>query len=258
MKILFIGDVTGRQGLMYVRDLLPHLRRSYAPDLVIANGENSASNGRGITETAAEHLYDSGVDVITLGNHAWDQKETVSLLASDRRICRPANLHPDVPGHGYTVVQVGVQPVAVANLVGRTFMNLADCPFRTLDHMVDQLSSVTDHIFVDFHAEATSEKLAMGWYATGRVSAVVGTHTHVQTADERILPNGTAFLTDVGMTGPRDGILGMERSTVMKRFIDQMPARFSVADGPRQLSAVILTVGAGGRATQIERIIVAE
>ncbi|MHB1682470.1 MAG: TIGR00282 family metallophosphoesterase [Bacilli bacterium] len=258
MKILFIGDVTGRQGLMYVRELLPNLRRLYAPDLVIANGENSAANGRGITENAAEHLYDSGVDAITLGNHAWDQKEVVSLLARDRRICRPANLHPEVPGQGYTVVQVGVQSVAVINLVGRTFMSLADCPFRILDHIIDQLSSVTDHIFVDFHAEATSEKLAMGWYAAGRVSAVIGTHTHVQTADERILPNGTAFLTDVGMTGPRDGILGVERATVIKRFMDQMPARFAVADGPRQLSAVILTVGAGGRASQIERIAIAE
>ncbi len=258
MRILFIGDVTGKQGLMYVRELLPNLRRHYAADLVVANGENSAVNGRGITEAAAEHLYDSGVDLITLGNHVWDQKEIVSLLSSDRRICRPANLHPETPGQGYTVVQVGVQPVAVVSLIGRTFMNLSDCPFRTLDHIVDQLGPVTDHIFVDFHAEATSEKLAMGWYAAGRVSAVIGTHTHVQTADERILPDGTAFLTDVGMTGPRDGILGVERSTVIRRFIDQMPARFSVADGPRQLSAVLVTVAAGGRATQIERIAIAE
>ncbi|PWI58247.1 TIGR00282 family metallophosphoesterase [Sulfoacidibacillus thermotolerans] len=258
MKILFIGDVTGKPGLLFVKDRLPQLISEFHPDLVIANAENSAVNGRGITASSVEYLYDCGVEILTLGNHVWDQREALGVIQADERIVRPANLPPGVPGRGYTVCRVAGRSVAIISLIGRTFMGLADCPFRAIDQIFSQLDPAIKHIFIDFHGEATSEKLALGFYVDGRASVVVGTHTHVQTADERILPKGTGYLTDVGMTGPRDGILGMKREVVIRRFLDQMPARFEVADGPRQFSAVLAVLDDQGSARSMERIYIAE
>ncbi len=258
MKVLFIGDVTGKPGLQYVKELLPGLIATHHPDLVIANAENSAGNGRGMTSSSSEMLYDFGVEILTLGNHVWDQKDAAALISTDERIVRPANLPSGVPGRGYTVVQVGGRPVAVISLIGRTFMGLADCPFRSFELLLKELDKKIQHIFIDFHGEATSEKLAFGYYVDGRVSAVVGTHTHVQTADERVLPKGTAYITDVGMTGPSNGVLGMKKEIVIRRFLDQMPARFEVADGSRQFSAVLTTFGDDGSASAIDRIYISE
>jgi len=256
MKVLFIGDVVGQAGRDAVRSVLPELLRSEAYDFVIANGENAAG-GAGITRETAQELFDAGVDALTLGNHAWDRKEAWRLLAEDRRVIRPANYPAGAPGCGAAALKVrGDLKIGLINLCGRVFSvpNL-DCPFRAADALVDGLSRETKCILVDIHAEATSEKAALGWYLDGRVSAVLGTHTHVQTADERILPQGTAYLTDVGMTGPRDSVIGMAREQVVERFISQLPVRFTVADGPAIFSAVALEFdNFSGRATAVRRI----
>ncbi|MGE5560316.1 MAG: TIGR00282 family metallophosphoesterase [Chloroflexota bacterium] len=256
MKVLFIGDVVGEPGREAVRALLPELMRDEAFDFVIANGENAAG-GVGITYETAQHLYDAGVDAITLGNHAWDRREALHLAAEDRRIVRPANYPPGAPGNGGVVLRVrdGLQ-IGIINLCGRVFSvpNL-DCPFRTADALIETLSQETKCIIVDMHAEATSEKSALGWYLDGRVSAVLGTHTHVQTADERILPRGTAYITDVGMTGPRDSVIGMKRELVVERFLNQLPVRFEVAQGEAIFSALSLEIdNFSGRATGVRRI----
>ncbi len=258
MKILFIGDVTGQSGVTYVREVLPTLIASHKPDLVIANGENAAINGRGITEQAVEHLYDSGVEFVTLGNHVWDQKETQQLLDGDERIIRPANMYPRAPGQGYVYCNVNGQQVAIVNVIGRTYMGLYDCPFRTMDEILQEAHKFTPFCVVDFHAEVTSEKLAMGYYLDGKVSAVIGTHTHVQTADDRVLPHGTAYLTDVGMTGPRNGILGVKKDLIIQRFITQRPVRFELDPGARQFNAVLLKLNDLGKAISTERIFIAE
>lgn len=258
MKILFIGDITGKPGLSYLEKVLPDVVKTHQPDLIVANGENVAWNGRGITPALAEQLYDLGVEIVTMGNHAWDQKEGATLFEEDERVVRPANFLAGLPGRGYTICQVGTQRIAILNLIGRTYMGLYDDPFLTADRMLEEISWVTPFCLVDFHAEVTSEKLAMGWYLAGRVSAVFGTHTHVQTADERILPGGTAYITDVGMTGPRDGILGVKRELIIRRFMDQRPVRFELADGARQFSAVLTDLNDEGRAISVERIYVAE
>ena len=258
MRWLFIGDVTGKPGVAYVSSILPGLIDRLRPDLVVANGENASPAGRGITQAAIALLYDAGVEMITLGNHTWDQRDTHGMIDHDERIVRPLNYHASVPGKGYRVCRVGDRRVAIVNVLGRTHIGLYDCPFASVDRALDELRGVASHCIVDIHAEVTSEKLALAWHLAGRVSAVVGTHTHVQTADERILPGGTAYLTDVGMTGPYNGILGVRREIVIKRFIDQMPARFEVADGPRQFSAVLIDVNETGGATAIERIFIHE
>lgn len=258
MKVLFIGDITGQSGVTYVREVLPSLIEQRKPDLVIANGENAAVNGRGITEQAVEHLYDSGVEFVTLGNHVWDQKETQQLLDGDKRIVRPANMYPDAPGQGYVFCQVNGQMVAIVNVIGRTYMGLYECPFRTMDTILTEVHETTSFCLVDFHAEVTSEKLAMGYYLDGKVSAVIGTHTHVQTADDRVLPRGTAYLTDVGMTGPRNGILGVKKDLVIQRFITQRPVRFELDTGARQFNAIMITLNDVGKATSTERIFIAE
>ncbi|KUO97010.1 TIGR00282 family metallophosphoesterase [Ferroacidibacillus organovorans] len=254
MRWLMLGDITGHPGVTAVVRYLPDLVTKHRPDLVIANAENSAQNGRGITRQAAERLYDAGVEILTLGNHAFDQKDTASWLGDDPRIIRPANLHTSVPGQGYTIVKVNGGTVAVLNLIGPAGIPLGSNPFLFFDQFYKDHSASFDLLFVDFHAEFTSEKLAFGWYADGRATAVIGTHTHVQTADERILPNGTGYLTDVGMTGPRDGVLGVRKETVIRKFIDQLPARFDVADGYLQLSGVLIDIADNGRVTKIERI----
>jgi len=242
MRILLIGDIVGRPGRRILRELLPGLVEEYRVNFVIANGENSAG-GVGITPDTADELFRCGVEAITNGNHIWDKREIYNFLDQEERIVRPANYPPGAPGRGWTVLRskTGVK-VGVINLSGRVFLDTLDCPFRAADEILESLAQQTPVILVDFHAEATSEKQAFGWYLDGRVTAVCGTHTHVQTNDGRILPGGTAFITDLGMTGPCDGILGVQRDPVIKKFLTQMPVRFGVADGAIALDAVVLDV----------------
>lgn len=253
MKILMIGDICGRPGRRILRSTLPRLRREHDAALVIANGENAAG-GAGITADTAEEIFAAGVDVITGGNHTWHNRDAYGLLDAHPRLLRPANYPPGAPGRGAVTVEAGGGRVSILNLQGRVFMGELDDPFRAAEGWVAELRKATPVIIVDFHAEATSEKLAMGWYLDGKVSAVVGTHTHVQTADERILPQGTAYITDVGMTGPRDGIIGMDREVILERFLTGLPTRFTVARGETQLCGVALEIDAAGRAQNIQRI----
>ncbi|MBI2887793.1 MAG: TIGR00282 family metallophosphoesterase [Chloroflexi bacterium] len=250
MNILFIGDIVGHPGRRIVKHFLPILRREYHLDLVIANGENAA-HGRGITPKIAEELLDAGVDVLTSGNHVWDQKEILPHMDSSLPLLRPLNYPQGVPGRGSLIHS----EVLVVNLMGRTFMADLDCPFRTMDKFLATLVDPPKVIFVDFHAEATSEKVAMGWYLDGRVSVVVGTHTHVPTADPRLLPKATAVVTDVGMAGPSRSVIGNEIEAVLARFLTQMPHALPVADGPTVLNSVLVEVDAStGRAKSIVRI----
>ncbi len=257
LNVLFIGDIVGLEGQEYVEEVLGRLSSRQKLDLIVANGEN-AVHGRGLNRKAAERLYDAGVEIITLGNHTFDQRELQEFIDEDARIIRPCNYPPGTPGGGFTVCKVGKKKVLVINVMGRTFLSQLDCPFRTVDAILEAHPDIK-HVIVDMHAEATSEKLAMGWYLDGRVSAVLGTHTHVPTSDERVLPQGTAYITDVGMVGPRDGILGMDRDIVIGRLLSQMPARFSVAKGPRQFHAVLFELDEEtGRAVNISRVPVYE
>ena len=255
MRILMIGDVVGRPGRHCVRDLLPRVIENYLVDFTVANGENLAS-GTGFNEKTANELFHYGVDAMTMGNHVWDKKEGVSYIDRDQRIVRPVNYPPGTPGHGFAVFSCKGVKLAVVNANGRVFMPALDCPFRTVEARIKELARETSCIFVDFHAEATSEKIAMGRFLDGRVSAVVGTHTHVQTADERVLENGTAYITDVGMTGPYESVLGIDPEIVLKKFITQLPTRFEVLDkGPTQFNAVVIEIDEHtGKATSIERI----
>lgn len=253
MRILVVGDICGRPGRRFLAASLPRLRREHEADLIVANGENAAG-GVGITADSAEEILAAGVDVITGGNHSWHSREAYALLDSHPRMLRPANYPAGAPGRGALTVESRGGVVGVINLQGRVFMGEIDDPFRAADGLIDDLRQRTQFILVDFHAEVTSEKVAMGWYLDGRVSAVVGTHTHVQTADERILPGGTAYITDLGMTGPRDGIIGMDRGPILERFLTGLPVRFVVAKGPVQLNGVALEVDEDGHARRIERI----
>lgn len=255
MRILFIGDVVGRPGRKAVGEILPSLYEKYRPDLVIANGENAAG-GNGITEEVAAELFSEGIDFLTMGNHVWDQKDVFNFIDYEERIIRPANYPPGTPGRGFTVIKArsGTR-VGVINLSGRTFMPALDCPFRAFDGIIDSIKKETRIVIVDLHAEATSEKMAFGWYVDGRVSAVLGTHTHVQTADERILPKGTAYITDAGMTGSRDSVLGVKIEPVITKFLTQRPVRFEVAGGSVMLNGVYLELDeVTGSAYKIERI----
>lgn len=254
MKVLFVGDITGKPGRRMLAAQLAALRRTHSLDAVIANGENSAG-GMGLTAGVAAELFASGVDVITGGNHIWHNREAYALLDAEPRVLRPANYPPGVPGRGSGVFATGGGGrLGVLNLQGRVFMQELDDPFRVARDAAAELRAAAPAVIVDFHAEASSEKVAMGWYLDGLVSAVIGTHTHVQTADERILPGGTAYITDVGMTGPRDGVIGMARAAILERFLTQLPVRFEVASGPVQLNAVIVSLAEDGRATAIERL----
>ncbi len=251
MRILMIGDVIGKPGRQAVRHLVPDLRREHQIDLVIANGENTAG-GFGITVETANELLESGVDILTSGNHIWDQKEVIPHLGEGLPLIRPAN-YPDAPGRG-CLVQGGVM---VVNLMGRVFMQPLDCPFRTADRLLKQAKAdgAPRIIIVDFHAEATSEKQALGWYLDGRVSAVFGTHTHVGTVDTRILPKGTAYVTDVGMTGPVNSVIGSETGAVLDRFLTSMPNRLTVATGPVVMNAVLVEIDQEtGKAVSIQRL----
>ncbi|MBI4308122.1 MAG: TIGR00282 family metallophosphoesterase [Chloroflexi bacterium] len=250
MRILVIGDVVGKPGRRAVRALVPSLRKEHHVDFVIANGENAAG-GFGITLETVQEFLECGIDVVTTGNHVWDQKDIIPHLDGELPILRPHNYPPGVPGRGY--VKSG--DVLVVNLMGRTFMADLDCPFRAADRVLAEVSPKPPVIVVDFHGEATSEKQAMGWYLDGRVSAVLGTHTHVGTVDVRILPKGTAFVTDIGMVGPRDSIIGDEVQSVLQRFLTQMPTRFDVAKGTVVFSSVLIDVdGETGQARSIQRL----
>lgn len=255
MKILFIGDIVGEPGRRAVKQLIPVLRARHGLDVTIANGENSAG-GSGITPMTAAEIFKAGVDVITSGDHLWDQKEVVELLADETRFVRPINYPPGTPGQGSVIHRaVGKPPVAVVNVQGRTFMPALENPFLAMQAEVERLRAITPIIFVDVHAEATSEKIAMGRMLDGIVSAVVGTHTHVQTADEQIFPGGTAFLCDAGFTGPQESVLGREIQPVIERFLTSQPRRFGVAKERVMLHGVVIEVDdATGRATAIQRV----
>jgi metallophosphoesterase (TIGR00282 family) len=254
MKLLFIGDIVGRPGRDLVRVGVGALVAHHGINLVIANGENSAG-GNGITREIGDSLIAQGVDVITSGNHVWDKKEVFEYIGVEPRLIRPVN-YPDAPGRGsYVARTADGRSVGVLNLMGRVHMANLDDPFRAADREVTALAERTRIIFVDFHAEATSEKIAMGWFLDGRVTAVVGTHTHVQTADERVLPGGTAYITDVGMTGPHDGVIGVEKAPVIQKFLSGMPVRFEAASGNPILHGVLVTADdASGKATGITRL----
>ncbi|MBN6188673.1 TIGR00282 family metallophosphoesterase [Aneurinibacillus sp. BA2021] len=259
MRLLFIGDVVGSPGRDMLKEMLPRLKKKYNPHVTVVNGENAAS-GRGITQKIAQQFFEWGASAITLGNHSFDHKEIFEFIDEEARIVRPANFPPGTPGRGHTFVKSSLGgELAIINLQGRTFLPPSDCPFRTAEKIVEQVRKRTPYIFVDMHAEATSEKQAMGWFLNGKVSAVVGTHTHVQTADERILPGGTAYLSDVGMVGPRDSILGMERDAVIKKFLTGLPVRFEVAMLKPQLNGVIIDMEKStGCASSIQRILIDE
>lgn len=254
-RLLFIGDIVGKPGRELVRRGLPAIVARHSINLVIVNGENSAA-GFGITPDIAEELFSYGAHVITGGNHSWDKKEIFPYMADHPRLLRPANLPPGSPGAGRVVVTAtnGV-PVAVINAMGRVFMTAIDDPFTGLLAEIDAVKADARIVFVDFHAEATSEKVAMGWHLDGRVAAVVGTHTHVPTADARVLPNGTAYITDVGMTGPHDSVIGVERQAVIQRFLTALPQRFEIArDNPRMNAVIVTADEFTGRAVSIERL----
>ncbi|WP_193790080.1 TIGR00282 family metallophosphoesterase [Paenibacillus beijingensis] len=258
MKVLFIGDIVGNVGRGALRKVLPALKTKYYPDIIIVNGENAAA-GRGITAAIAREFFDWGVHGITMGNHTWDNKDIFEWIEDEGRIVRPANFPPGTPGRGSTVIKANGKKLGILNLQGRTFLPPLDCPFRKADEELDRLLTETKHVLVDFHAEATSEKIAMGWYLDGRASIVVGTHTHVQTNDDRILPEGTAYLTDVGMTGSMEGILGMERGAVMHRFLTGLPSRFVVDEGDWNVHGVFFDLDdATGKAKRMEKIRMSE
>ena len=254
-KILFIGDIIGKPGRQALVRRLDHLVDRYNIDLVIANGENSAG-GFGLTLDVLKELTALGVNCITSGNHIWDKKEQVQFVLADRRVVRPANYPEGTPGVGSVIVETpGGVKVAVLNLEGRIYMKNLECPFRTADHEIERLRKETAIIFVDFHAEATSEKAALGWYLDGRVSAVVGTHTHVQTADERILTQGTAYMSDAGMTGSFDSVIGIGKDEAIRKFLTQLPVKFEIPKKDIRINGVVVEVDEGsGRAISIERI----
>ena len=269
MKILFVGDVFGSAGRRIVREHLPHVRETHQVDLTVINGENAAG-GFGITPALAEELFDLGADVITTGNHVWDKRELIEYMKSvpadshnrGRRVLRPANLQHGLPGYGVYegVIEDGPEigtPYAVVNLMGRVFMNGTNDPFHAANEILTRIKARI--ILVDFHAEATSEKVAMGWHLDGRVTAVLGTHTHIPTADERVLPGGTAYQTDVGMSGPYDSVIGVEKELVLSRFLTGMPGKFEAATGnPKMCAALISSDPATGKAHRIQRLMLGE
>ncbi len=252
IRVLAIGDVVGKEGCIFLREHLPELRKKYKLDMVVANGENSAV-GNGILPTSAENLYASGVDVITTGNHVYKRREIYSYLDENPFIVRPANYPEGGYGKGVCIFDAGSFRVAVVSLQGTVYLDSLPCPFRTMDRVLKEID--TPLVLVDFHAEATSEKNAMGYYLDGRVSAVFGTHTHVPTADERILPNGTGYITDLGMTGPIDSVLGVKPENVLSRFLTNLPTRFEIAESACKMDGILLQLDKNnGKCCDISRI----
>jgi metallophosphoesterase (TIGR00282 family) len=254
MKVLFVGDVVGKPGRAGLARAMPSLRERHAPDLVIVNGENSAG-GLGITEKTAEDLFSMGTDVITLGNHAYRHRDVFDYLDHSERIVRPANFMTGNPGVGHTIVEAGGMRVCVINLIGQVQLRAARSPFTEAESILDRVDGQADAFFVDFHAEVTSEKIAMGWHLDGRAGAVVGTHTHVPTADARVLPKGTAFICDVGMTGSRASVLGVRWEQALEGFRTQMGVRFQTAEEDVWINAVVVELGADGLAGSIEQVL---
>ncbi len=255
MKVLFIGDIVGKPGRKAVRALLPGIVGRRGVDVVIANCENAAG-GFGVTRKVVEELYDNEIDALTSGNHIWDKKDIEGFIDDYDTLLRPANYPVGTPGKGSVVVQTGRGiSLGVLNLEGRVFMRPLDCPFRVAEKELETLTELTDIVIVDIHAEATSEKEALGWFLDGRVSAVVGTHTHVQTADERVLPHGTAYITDVGMTGSFDSVLGIKKEVALQRFLTLLPNRYEVAKGDARLQGVLIDIDdQTGKSLSIERL----
>jgi metallophosphoesterase (TIGR00282 family) len=256
LRCMVIGDIIGKPGRQAIGHNLGDLRNELDLDLVIANGENVAA-GAGLTPNLAEELFSHGIDVITSGNHIWDKREVYEYLDSDRPVLRPLNYPDTAPGRGWLVHRLADgDEVAIVNIMGRVFMNQLDSPFEAMDRLLDEAADPLPPVrIVDFHCEITSEKNAMGWFLDGRVSAVVGSHTHVPTADARLLPKGTAYISDIGMTGPRDSVIGFSLETVLPRFLTHLPTRFQVADGPVSFNAVVLSVDrSSGRALAIEQV----
>jgi len=256
VRLLFVGDIVGKPGRRALADLLPGLREEHEPDWVVVNGENAAG-GLGITERIAREFLDElAVDVVTLGNHTYHHRDVYGFLDRDERIVRPANYPKGNPGRGSTVVEKDGARLAVVNLLGTVFVDAARSPFSESDAVLAELRGKADHVLVDFHAEATSEKVAMGWHLDGRVTACVGTHTHVPTSDFRVLPGGSAYISDVGMTGPRGGVIGVKKELALHRFRTYMPIRFETSDDDPWLMAVLIEAGDDGSATAIEQLLV--
>jgi 2',3'-cyclic-nucleotide 2'-phosphodiesterase len=254
-RVLFLGDIVGEPGRSAVTTTLPSLMERHKPDLVIANGENVAG-GLGITPRTADKLFAAGIDVLTTGNHVYRHRDAYELLDKNDRIVRPANYLETNPGRGHTVVERNGARWGVVNLSGNVFMQAAYSPFHVVNRVLGQLEGQADYVFVDFHAEATSEKVAMGWHLDGRVLAVVGTHTHVPTADGRVLPGGTAFVSDVGMTGPRGGVIGVKKEQILERFMTQMPVKFDTATDDVWVMGVLIETADNGLARSFEQIMV--
>lgn len=253
LRVLFIADIIGKPGRRIVSLVLPIMKKEDKIDFVIANGENAASNG--LTENVVAKLYRYGVDCITTGNHLWDRKEIIPYLDTDRRLLRPLNYPQNVPGYGYNIFEKEGVKIGVINLSGRVFIKELDCPFRTVGRILEEIQKETRIIVVDVHAEATSEKQAIGWFLDGKVSAVIGTHTHVQTADERILPGGTAYITDAGMTGPFDSVIGVKKEIAIERFLMQIPIRLDTAVNDVRLNGVIVDIDTDtGKTLSISRL----
>lgn len=256
---MFIGDIVGKPGRKFIKKILPELKNSYCIDFVVTNGENLAG-GIGLTKETADEILAAGADVITTGNHIWAKKDSKTLLNEYENIIRPVNYPEECPGKGYVIVQVQNKcKISVINALGRIYTIPIDCPFKAIERLLLQIRSITSLIIVDFHAEATSEKNAMGWFLDGKVSAVIGTHTHIQTADETILPNGTAYITDVGMVGPYNSIIGMDKETSLTRFLTQIPEKFEVAKGPCIFGAVVISIDEKThRSISITRLLIKE
>jgi 2',3'-cyclic-nucleotide 2'-phosphodiesterase len=254
VKVLFVGDVVGSIGRRTLRALLPGLRERHGPDFIVANGENAAG-GVGITPKTADELFSLGVDVITLGNHAYRHREVFPYLDERREILRPVNFLRSQPGHGVCVVERDGERLGVVNVSGNVFVKAARPAFAEVEAALGELRDKVDHVVVDMHAEATSEKVAMGWHLDGRVTAVVGTHTHVPTADARVLPGGTAYISDVGMTGPRGGVIGVKREQAIESFVTQLPVRFQTSEEDPWLNAVVITASQPMRADAIELVL---
>ena len=254
MKVLILGDIVGTPGMKIAVKYIQQLRKELAIDFVVANGENIVSSGRGFTKETVAELLANGVDCITLGNHTWDRFEAGDLLASNNRLLRPLNYPIGTKGKGYTTLTAkNGEKICVINVLGRYFMEPLRCPFKAAEELLPEIHTVTRNILIDMHAEATSEKQAFAWFMDGKVSCVYGTHTHVQTNDDRLLPKGTAYITDVGMTGPRDSVIGTKVDVALRKFLTQMPIRMEVAEGPLELNAIVIELE-NGKAISITKL----